>query len=460
MRTWKSKLVLFLMAGGLLLLGCGQEAPKPKAEKPKAEQPQAAKPKAEQPQAAKPAAPATAVQPPPAAKGAKTVTIGFTASKSGKLKTEGERQINGLDLWMEQVNAKGGIPLADGTKVTFTDKNYDDESNKDRVQELYTRLINNDKADFLISPYSSGLADASAVIAQQYNKIMITTGAASDSTYKKGYTLIYQAYTPASRYLIGAVDMLAKIAPAAKKVAIIHEKDKFSTDVVNALKAYAASKGFQVVLFEGYDSGTTDFAAFINKIPPGTDALMGGGHFADTSTLTKQLYEKKVNAKMFAFLVAPPEPKFAELGEACLAVIGPSQWEPAAKYSPESAKAAGMAWYGPTVAEFDESYKKKFNEDPSYHSAGGYAAGLILQAAIEKAGSIDTDKVKKALDNMNLMTFYGVIKFDTSKENHGLQTGHDMVYIQWFKDPKGKFFKQVVWPEAAAAAKPMLTPTR
>ena len=253
MRNWTGKLMLFLMAGGLLLLGCGQEAPKPKAEKPQAEKPKAAAP---------------AAQPAPEAKGAKTVIIGFTASKSGKLKTEGERQINGVDLWIEQVNAKGGVKLADGSNVIFAAKSYDDESNKDRVQELYTRLINNDKADFLISPYSSGLADASAVIAQQYNKIMVTTGAASDSTYNKGYTLIFQAYTPASRYLTGAVDMLAKLAPAAKKVAIIHEKDKFSTDVVNALKAYATSKGYQIVLFEGYDKDTTDFAAFINKIPP------------------------------------------------------------------------------------------------------------------------------------------------------------------------------------------------
>jgi ABC-type branched-subunit amino acid transport system substrate-binding protein len=446
MKTWQGHVVLILMAVSLALLGCGQEAPKPAAEKPAAE---------------KPAAPAAETKPAPEAKPeAQTVIIGFTASTSGKLKTEGTRQINGLNLWMEQVNAKGGVKLADGTTVTFASKDYDDESNKDRVQELYTRLINNDKADFLISPYSSGLADASAVIAQQYHKIMITTGAASDSTYKKGYTLIYQSYTPASRYLTGAVDMLGKLAPGAKKIAIIHEKDKFASDVVNALKAYATSQGYQVVLFEGYDKDTTDFAAFINKIPPGTDAIMGGGHFADTSTLVKQLYEKKVNAKIFAFLVAPPEPKFAELGEACYAVVGPSQWEPGAKYSSEAAKAAGVEWYGPTVAEFVESYKKKYGEEPSYHSAGGYAAGLILQAAIEKAGATDTDKVKQALDDMNLMTFYGGIKFDTSKENHGLQIGHDMVYIQWFNDPKGEFYKQIVWPEAAAAAQPFVCPAR
>ena len=230
-----------------------------------------------------------------AAAAEKTVTLGFTASQTGKLNVEGMRQINGLNLWIEQVNQAGGVKLPDGTVVKFAVKFYDDESKKERVQELYTKLISGDKADFLISPYSSGLTDASAIIAQQYNKIMITTGAASDSTYKKGYTLIYQAYTPASRYLTGAIDLLGKLNPAAKTVAIVHEKDKFSTDVVNALKAYAETKGYKIALFEGYDSGTTDFAPFINKIPQPVGAIMGGGHFADTTTFAKQLYEKKIN---------------------------------------------------------------------------------------------------------------------------------------------------------------------
>ncbi|HEX9884625.1 MAG TPA: ABC transporter substrate-binding protein, partial [Desulfobaccales bacterium] len=236
-----------------------------------------------------------------------TVVIGFTASQTGKLNVEAIRQINGLNLWLEQVNAAGGVKLADGTVVKFAAKFYDDESKKERVQELYTKLISTDKADFLISPYSSGLTDAAAVIAQQKDKIMITTGAASDSTYKKGYTLVYQTYTPASRYLTGAVDLLAKLAPQAKTIVIIHEKDKFSTDVVNSLKKYAESKGYKVPLFEGYDSGTTDFAPFINKIPQPVDAIMGGGHFADTSTFAKQLYEKKTKTQMIALLVAPPE---------------------------------------------------------------------------------------------------------------------------------------------------------
>jgi branched-chain amino acid transport system substrate-binding protein len=287
---------------------------------------------------------------------------------------------------------------------------------------------------------------------------MVTAGASSDSTHFKGYTLVYMTYTPASRYLAGAVDLLAKLAPDAKKIAIIHENDKFSTDSVNGLRKYAEGKGYQIVMFEGYDAATTDFAPFINKIPAGVDAVMGGGHFADTTTFARQLYEKKVKTKMIALLVAPPEPKFAELGGACIAVVGSSQWEPVAKYSPEAAKAEGVEWFGLTVPEFVEAYRAKYHEDPSYHSAGGYAAGLILQEAILKAGSTDTDKVQAAIDQEDMYTFYGRIKFDTTPKAHGLQSGHQMIIIQWQKDAQGKPVKVAVWPPAAANKEAILCP--
>ena len=401
-------------------------------------------------------APAAQPTKPPAQAKVKTVIIGFTASKTGKYNVESTRQVNGLKLWMDQVNKAGGVKLSDGTVLKFEAKFYDDESNKDRVQELYTRLATQDKADFLISPYSSGLTAAAAVIAEQYGKVMITTGAASDATYKKGYTHIFQAYTPASRYLSGAIDLLADVDPNAKKVAIVYENSKFATSVAKAAKSYAESKGYNVVLFEGYDPGTTDFAPFINKIQQASpEAILGGGHFQDGSAFARQLYEKKVPVKLVALLVAPPEPSFAELGDAALGVIGPSQWEPLVAFTKESAKAAGLKWFGPSGAEFTQAYKAAYGEEPSYHAAGGYAAGLILQEAIERADSIDPEAVKKALDATDMLTFFGHIKFDTSKEAHGLQIGHSMVYIQWQKDASGKLVKQVVWPKEGRTAEPL-----
>lgn len=376
----------------------------------------------------------------------KTVVVGFTASLTGKLNVESTRQNNGFKLWMDQVNAAGGIKLADGSVVKFESKFYDDESNKDRVQELYTKLATEDNADFMISPYSSGLADAAAVIAEQYGKVMITTGAASDSTYQKGYTLVYQAYTPASHYLTGAVDLLASLDANAKKIAIVHENDKFSSDVAAALDAYAKEKGYEVVMNEGYDSGTTDFAPIINKIPADVDAVMGGGHFADGQQFAKAMFDKGIQVKFVSLLVAPPEPTFAEIGDAALGIIGPSQWEPLAAFTPD---------FGPTSAEFVEAYKAAYGEEPSYHAAGGYVAGLILQKGIELAGSLDTAAIQAALDSVDMMTFYGHVQFDTSAENHGLQIGHSMVYIQWQKDASGALVKQVVWPAEGQTAAPV-----
>ena len=382
-----------------------------------------------------------------------TLKIGFTVSQTGSLNVESTRQTNGLTMWMDQVIAAGGIPIGDNQVVTFEAVFYDDESNKDRVQELYTRLATEDNADFLISPYSSGLADASAVIAEQYGKIMITTGAASDATYTKGYTLVYQAYTPASSYLTGAVDSLMALDPAVKKIAFVHENDKFSTDVVTAAKVYAEGLGYEVVLFEGYDTGTTDFGPFINKIvAAGPEAIMGGGHFQDGTTFARQLSEKGVAANYIALLVAPPEPTFSELGDAALGIAGPSQWEPLAEYTADAAAASGMEWFGISSADFVDGYVAAFGEEPSYHSAGGYVAGLILQKALEDAGSTDPAAVTAALDALDVLTFFGHIKFNTTAEAHGLQIGHSMVLIQWQDDGSGNLMKQVIWPPEGATA--------
>jgi ABC-type branched-subunit amino acid transport system substrate-binding protein len=397
---------------------------------------------------------ATPEQAQPTAQGNEVrVTIGFTVSHTGSLNVESTRQTNGLNLWMKQVNDAGGIKLKDGTVARFAAKYYDDESSKDSVQQLYTRLATKDNATFLISPYSSNLADAAAVIAEQYNKIMITTGAASDSTYERGFSLVYQAYTPASRYLAGAVDLLKDTDPSAKKIAILHENDKFSTDVCNAVRDYAVDQGYEVVFFEGYDTGTTDFAPFINKMQStAPDAILGGGHFQDGSTFAKQLYEKKLPVKMVALLVAPPESTFAEIGDAARGIIGPSQWETQESYAAETAQKVNLPFYGPSSADFTSAYRATYGENPSYHAAGGYAAGLILQNAVETAGSLDSASIKAALDAMNILTFFGRLRFSVSPESHGLQIGHSMAYIQWQGDPSGTLGKQLVWPAEIVTA--------
>ena len=383
----------------------------------------------------------------------KTLNIGFTNSQTGAQQVASTKQTEGIKLWVDTVTKAGGIKLKDGTvlmpKITF----YDDQSATDRVQSLYTKLINDDKVDFLLSPYSSGLVKAAAVVSEQNGKVMVTAGGADDATMEQGFTNIYQVYTAASRYLTGAIDLMLKLDPTIKKVAIVNEKDSFSTSVAAAAKPYAESKGLTVVVSQGYDTGTTDFAPFINQIiAAAPDAIIGGGHLVDGTTLAKQLYEKKVSARFISLLVAPPEPTFADIGDSAQFIVGPSQWERQVKYGDAGAKALGIPYYGITVDAFTSAYRAMFNAPPSYHSAGGYAAGLVLQKALEDAGSTDPAKVRAAMDKLDLMTFFGHLKFSTDVKTHGKQVAHDMVYVQWLKGTDGKLATQIVWPTEAKSA--------
>lgn len=370
-----------------------------------------------------------------------TLTIGFTASQTGMLNNDSTAQMRGFEMWRDDVNAKGGIQAGGKTyKVNFV--SYDDELQNTRVQQLYTRLIVEDKAQFLFSPYSSGLVATAAIISEQYGQVMITTGGAEEKTYQLGNKNLFQLYSPANQYLAGAVAALKDKNPNAK-IAFVYQDDPFSKAVAQATREQAKAAGLSVVLDETYGGSTTDFSPIINKvIASKADALLGGGHYADGATLARQVYEQNAGLKWVTLLVAPDSPNFASLGDAAVGISVPSQWMPQVTFKPD---------FGPTPAEFAARFTDKYKIAPGYHAAGGYAAGLILQHAIEQAGSIDQAKVASALNAMDVTTLFGRTKFSTDPKEHGLQLAHEMVLGQWQK--KGdSLVKQVIWPKAAKTA--------
>lgn len=435
MKRSLSSILTLLVLLGLLLSACGSSAP---TDEPAPAAP--AEPAEPAAPAEEPAAPAEPVMT------EQTVVIGFTSSLTGAQEVSSKRQVNGFLLWMNQVNEAGGLKLSDGTTIKFDYKTYDDESNGERVQELYTRLITEDNADFLISPYSSGLTSAASIVAEQNGKVLVTTGAADDATYKTGNTSLFQLYTPASLYMSSTVDMLKQLDPGAK-VALVHESDKFSTSVAEGIKPYLEANNFEIVLEEGYASETTDFGPIVNKIQgSGATVLLGGGHYNDGTSLARALYDRQIGLKFAYLLVAPADSKFPELGDAALGIATSSQWELSATHTEAEAANLGMEWFGPTGEEFAAAYEAAYGDPPTYHVAGGYAAGLILQKAIIDADSADTEAVKAALNAMNLMTFFGAIQFDTSEDAHGLQIAHKMVVAQWQKNDAGELVRVVIAP--------------
>jgi branched-chain amino acid transport system substrate-binding protein len=364
-----------------------------------------------------------------------TITIGFTASQTGPLNVDSLGLVRGYELWRDEVNAAGGIKAGGKSyKVNFV--SYDDQSVGGRVQQLYTRIVNQDRAQFLFSPYSSGLTAPAAIISEQYGKVMVDAGGAEEKPFQLGNKNLFMVITSASHYLSGAVEALKAKNPHAK-VAMVYSDDPFSKAVLTATKQQAEAAGLQVVMDESYAPSTTDFGPIVNKvISSNADAFMGGGHYSDGATLARQMYDQKANMKWVSILVAPGDDKFGELGPAALGVTVPSQWELQVSYKPE---------FGPTTPEFAKAFEDKFHAKADYHAASGYTAGQILQHAIEQANSIEPEKVAAALNATDVTTFFGHIKFATDPGHHGLQTAHEMVLAQWQK-VNGKPGRQVVWP--------------
>jgi len=438
-------LLVLVLTAVLILTACKPAPEAPVVDEPVAEVPASEEPASEEPVAEEPAA----------SPESKTLVIGFTSSVTGKYEVSSKRQVNGFSLWMNQINDAGGITLSDGTVVTFDYQTYDDESNSERVQELYTRLINEDNANFLISPYSSGLTSAASIVAEQNEKILLTTGAADDATYKTGNTSLFQLYTPANLYMSSTVDMLKELDPGAK-IALVHESDKFSTGVTEGIEPYLEANGFEIVLKEGYASDTAAFGPIVNKIAAsGATVLLGGGHYNDGTALARAIYDRKIGLELIYLLVAPADTKFPELGDAAFGVVSSSQWQLNATHTEEEAASLEKEWFGPTGEDFASAYEGAYGDPPTYHASGGYIAGIVLQKAIIDADSVDSDSVKAVLNGMDLFTFYGGVEFDSSEEAHGLQIAHKMVVAQWQLNDAGEFVLQIVAPPGVATADPI-----
>ncbi len=338
--------------------------------------------------------------------GEEVLRLGAAVSFSGKYAKEGQLLKKGYDLWKEAVNSKGGIKVGNKRyKVEII--YYDDQSDPKTTAKLIEKLITQDKVKFILGPYGSAQVFAGAGVVEKYKALMVQGGGASSKIYKQGYKHVFGVFNTAPDYGRNLIDLAVSLSPKPKTIAIIYEKDIFSEDAAKGALKRAKEKGLKVVLYEGYPKGTQDLSSLMLKIRiKRPDVVIGAGHFKDSVLVIKQLKQFKINPKFVGLTVGPPVPSFVKaLGKDAEFVFGPVQWSKAFKYKDPL--------FGSTEG-YVKAYREKYGEDPEYHSAGGTAAALALQLAVEKAGSLDIKEVRKALLEMKEETFYGVIGFDES----------------------------------------------
>lgn len=370
------------------------------------------------------------------AKGPEVIKIGASVALTGNLARFGNMVKNGYELWKEKVNTAGGINVG-GKKMKVEIIYYDDQSDNQTSAKLTEKLITEDKVHFLLGPYGSGPTFATTAIGEKYNIITMATLANAANIYGRGYKNVFAVLPPGRKLFYSFIDMLAAQKPAPKKLAIIAPNDNFPVSVAEGAGEYAKSKGFEIAYYEVYPKGVKDLSSTILKIKnSGAEALLGSGYLEEAILTVRQLKEQKVYLKAIGFTTGPELKDFRDaLGADADSIYGVAWWMPQMKYSD--------LFFG-TAADYAKEYTAKYGEGLAYQAAAASQGGYLLQLAVEKAGSLETDKVRAALQTYDGVTFWGPTKWDATGQN--MAGGAVTFQIQ-----KGVI--QTVWPEAAASAK-------
>lgn len=350
----------------------------------------------------------------PGAATSHTLLFGAPISLTGATSTEGHLTLEGYQLWVKQVNAHGGIKVGNTTYQVQL-KYYDDGSSPTKSAQLTQQLVATDKVNFLLGPYGTSSTLQDEAIAEQYKIPMVEANGAAKAIFAKGFHYIFGVLSPASEYAKVMLEAALALPTPPKNVAIISADDAFSKEVAVAAKDYATSHSLPVVYYQQYPSGTTDLTSVLTALKTSAsgavpDMILGSGHEGEAVTTMKEAKQLHITAKLYAFTVGPATPDFISvLGSTANYILGSAQWTPQEKYN-------GSDLFG-TPANYAQMYQTEYGHAPAYQSAESTAAGLAFQYAIQQAGSIDPQKVRTALASLDVMTFYGEIRFDATGAN-------------------------------------------
>ena len=369
-----------------------------------------------------------------------SITLGIAVSLSGRYALLGRQVLEGLECYIRDVNADGGLLLRDeNRKVPVRLTVEDDESDETKVRGLVEKLIADDQIDLLIGPYGSGLTLAAAETAEAAQYVLWNHSGSADEIFECNLAWVVGILSPASQYLCAILELLRTLDPDAKRVALFSAKTGFATDMASGALAWIQREGFTLTSHQLYRSGLDDFSPLLTPLkddPP--DWFLSVGRVEDDIRLGRQLCDLRPRLKAAGLVVAAISRFKAELGELADGFLAPSQWEPQVEYTVDC---------GPSENAFLTHYLKGATVPIDYPAAQGYAAGVVAQRCVEEVGRIDQSALRAAASRLQCTTFYGPYAIEAQT---GRQTAHPMLVTQW---QQGR--KEIVWPSEVAEAKPV-----
>lgn len=348
---------------------------------------------------------ALGIQPVPASE---PIKVGATVSLSGQYTEFGQRQLNGMQMWADDVNARGAL-LGREVELVY----YDDKSDSETSAELYERLISEDEVDLLLGPYSSELTLAASSVAERHNFPMLATAASATEIWSRGYQNIFGMDVPANEYMALFLDIATQ--HGLERIALIYADTGFAREVAEGVREWRDKHGLDIVIDAEYDRDNPEFSGLVQRIiRSNPEVVVGATYLHDSIAFMQQAKQDRFAPKALVFTVGPGVVDFgATLGPSAEGVMGVVQWMPSGRL--------------PGARDFAFRYEGKFGYAPGVRAVIGYSAGQVLEAAVRLAGSLDKDKIREQLRSLVFRSLMGHFHVDET----GKQIAKVNYVMQW-----------------------------
>jgi len=364
------------------------------------------------------------------------IKVGIGIAQTGTLGGGGKAALLAIQMWVEDVNQKGGLL---GRKVELI--SYDDQSNPATIPGIYTKLLDVDGVDLLIAPYGT-VPTAPLMPMVKQRGLLLMGNFSFQVNHKVQHDMWFNnaPWNDASSWSDGFIRAGQK--HGAKTIAILAADQEFAQNLANGARVLAKKAGLKTVYEQNYPPTTVDFSSMIRAVRAAKpDIVFVMSYPNDSVAIVRAVNEIGVGSSVKLFgggmVGLQFTPIMASLGSSLNGIVNYNSYVPGIKY--------------PGVEEFLQRYAKKAVEakvDPLgfYLPPFNYAIGQMLEQAIKATNSIDHKKLADYLRKNEMKTIVGPIRYDKNGEwanPRVVQAQFRGVVdknVEQFRDPK----KQVV----------------
>src|SRR5665647_1615347 len=338
------------------------------------------------------------------------IKIGFGMSLTGPLSANGKSSLLAMKIWEDDTNAKGGL-LGRPVKLIY----FDDQSKPDTVPGIYTKLLDIDKVDLIVSGYASGQIGPAIPIAIQKKKLFISlfgTGINEQFKYDRYFSMIPNGPTPKPAFTRGFFKVAEVQKPKPQTIAIAMADAEFGRNACEGAAENAKTSGFKVVYNKTYPPATTDFSPIVRAIQSlNPDLLVICSYPLDSVGMVKAMHEVGFKPKMWGgAMVGLQATVFkTQLGPMLNGLVNFETWLPVKSMD------------FPGAFDLLKKYQARAKDagtDPLgyYMPVWAYAYVQVLGDAIAATKSLNDDVLADYIRKTTFKTVVGDVKFGKQGE--------------------------------------------